>query len=324
MQLMLWDGRGLQELTLPLPIRRLLPGWIDASEAGADGDGAPASSGCTGVHGHVHRTGGAARLKRALRQAGVQDGPLQWTRAEVLGAAGALVQYGGILSAVAGVMSPQGPGCCDLHGPDRAANLVTTIPYALIGLHGMRERKTPEGRAWGASLVGVAAGSCAFHGSWGRCRPLGRKLDYWLIAASSAMLTRALYPNQPAAVTAASLAATPFRPFLVSTVHTLAMEVAFLRRALRDPALRPAQRMHSAAAAAGMALFFAEDARPHTPFIHAGWHCLSAVATGAIHSLLADAEARQGLGAKALLPEPAGPAAAARGGLVVTPLQVPC
>ena len=40
-------------------------------------------------------------------------------------------------------------------------------------------------------------------------------------SAPAALLTRALYPDQPAALTAASLIATPFRPFLVSTLHTL-------------------------------------------------------------------------------------------------------
>lgn len=70
------------------------------------------------------------------------------------------------------------------------------------------------------------------------------------------------------------------------------METAFLRRALRDPALRPAQRLHSAAALAGVTLFFAEDARPHAPFIHSAWHLCSASATSAVHALLADTEAR--------------------------------
>lgn len=35
-------------------------------------------------------------------------------------------------------MSPQGPGCCDHNGVERAANLLTSLPFAWIGLHGMR------------------------------------------------------------------------------------------------------------------------------------------------------------------------------------------
>jgi hypothetical protein len=50
-----------------------------------------------------------------------------------------------------------------------------------------------------------------------------------------------------------------------------AMEVAFLRRALADPSLRPAQRLHSAAALVGVTLFFVEDAAPRAPFIHSAW-----------------------------------------------------
>jgi hypothetical protein len=36
----------------------------------------------------------------------------------------------------------------------------------------------------------------------------------------AAFLTRALYPSTPGAVTAASLIATPFRPFFISSLHT--------------------------------------------------------------------------------------------------------
>lgn len=38
------------------------------------------------------------------------------------------------------------------------------------------------------------------------------------------MLSRALYPKQPLSVTIASLIATPFRPFAVSTLHTVVSE----------------------------------------------------------------------------------------------------
>jgi hypothetical protein len=56
-----------------------------------------------------------------------------------------------------------------------------------------------------------------------------------MIAASSALLTRALFPNQPVAATAASLAATPFKPFLVTTGNALALEAKFLQRSLQNP-----------------------------------------------------------------------------------------
>ena len=208
-------------------------------------------------------------------------------------------QYGGVLSAITGAMSPHGPGCSDHNGRERAANLLTSLPYAWVGLRGLRARAAPEGRAWSASLLGVAAGSLAFHASSGRWRCVGRRVDYWMISASSALLTRAIYPRQPASVTLASLLATPFRPFAVSALHTAAMEARFLRRALAEPALRPAQRAHSAAALAGMALFFLEDARPHVPMVHPAWHLCSAAATNAVHALLADCEAPGGVASAA-------------------------
>lgn len=51
-----------------------------------------------------------------------------------------------------------------------------------------RRRRGPQGRAWGASMLGVCAGSLAFHASSGGWRSLGRKVDYWAIAASSCEL----------------------------------------------------------------------------------------------------------------------------------------
>jgi hypothetical protein len=94
-----------------------------------------------------------------------------------------------------------------------------------------------------------------------------------------------------------------------------AIELAFLQRALQDPSLRPAQRLHSAAALAGMALFCVEDSVPHVPLVHSSWHLCSAAATNAFHALLADAEARQGVVDKPSAEPPARAARArARGG----------
>ncbi|KAI8473911.1 MAG: hypothetical protein J3K34DRAFT_518620 [Monoraphidium minutum] len=279
----MWVWEGGTPFELPQPVQRLLLNLPRRRVAAAPGGGARGDGGAGG--------GGAQQLKAALAQAQQTDGVAFW-RGHLLQAAGSLVQYGGVLSAVASVMSPQGPGVCDHCRRERGANLLTSLPYAWIGVHGLRRRTTHRGRAWGASLLGVAGGSLAFHASSGRWRSLGRKADYWVIAVSSSMLTRALYPGQPASVTAASLLATPFRPFAVTTLHTTAMELAFLRRALADASLRPAQRAHSGAALLGMGIFFFEDARPHVPFIHAAWHLCSASATAAVHALLADTEAR--------------------------------
>ena len=119
-------------------------------------------------------------------------------------------------------------------------------------------RKSTAGRLWGVSLLGVSAASSIFHASSGSLRPacrqaplplyeisnaptvvghtgsisLGhsltyhnhdRRLDFWTIAASSNIMVRSIYPNCPAVITAMGIAATPFKPFFVSFINTVAM-----------------------------------------------------------------------------------------------------
>lgn len=55
--------------------------------------------------------------------------------------------------------------------------------------------------------------------------------------------------------------------------------------------IRGAQKLHSAACLAGMAVFALEDASvPHVPLVHASWHCLSAFSTSLVNCALADVE----------------------------------
>lgn len=55
--------------------------------------------------------------------------------------------------------------------------------------------------------------------------------------------------------------------------------------------LRGAQKLHSAACLAGMAVFAMEDASvPHVPLVHASWHCLSALSTSLVNNVLVDTE----------------------------------
>jgi hypothetical protein len=139
-------------------------------------------------------------------------------------------------------------------------------------------------------MVGVGAGSVAFHASSGKWRQWGRRLDYWAIALSSCMLSRAIYPDMPPALTTLGVVATPFKPFLVSACNTLAMELKFLQRAHEVPQLRHPQRVHSAAALASMVLFAVEDLVPQVPFVHASWHGLSALGCSTVNALFKDAE----------------------------------
>lgn len=55
--------------------------------------------------------------------------------------------------------------------------------------------------------------------------------------------------------------------------------------------IRGAQKLHSAACLAGMAVFAVEDASvPHVPLVHASWHALSALSTSLVNTVLADVE----------------------------------
>jgi hypothetical protein len=159
-----------------------------------------------------------------------------------------------------------------------------------VGLYTMRKRQTAEGRVFGASLVGVGAGSMTYHASRGRWRAFGRKLDYWAIALASAALVRASRPGTPKAATALSLVLTPFQPFAVVSTNGAVAEVDFLRRAQRRPHLRRAHRLHIATSLAGGAAFVGEEFAPRTPLIHTAWHLLSAASLVANGAFLADIE----------------------------------
>lgn len=112
-------------------------------------------------------------------------------------------------------------------------------------------------------MVAVGAAATLYHATSGNARRWARKLDYWTIAASSAALTRTVYADSPRMRRAAalSLLAAPFRPFAVSSVNAVAMQVEFARAAsahevrgsIALPSLLPAApacRQPSAAAVA--------------------------------------------------------------------------
>ncbi|EXB53961.1 hypothetical protein L484_022929 [Morus notabilis] len=85
---------------------------------------------------------------------------------------------------------------------------------------------------------------------------------------------------------AASALFLPFQPLMVSAVHTGMMEVAFAKRALKDPDLRVAHNVHKMSSLLGGVLFIADDVFPTTPFLHAGWHLAAAVGVGTCNKLL--------------------------------------
>ncbi|KAG1660901.1 hypothetical protein FOA52_015943 [Chlamydomonas sp. UWO 241] len=190
------------------------------------------------------------------------------------------------------------PATCDHNRLERCANCVTSAPVALVGVHTMRARRTPAGRLWGVSLIAVGANSCGFHASSGAVRPHCRRLDYWTIAVASTAMLRCVYPNVPLAATIVSLAATPWAPFLVSTINTSSVEVKYLSRAAQEPSLRLPVLAHGVCCIAGLVCFKMEDLAPEVPLTHATWHCLSAAATATFNHLVNDVEEHElGLGA---------------------------
>jgi hypothetical protein len=193
---------------------------------------------------------------------------------------------------------PHGPGSCDHNAVDRTINLVTTLPFFGVAWHSYRNRKTRDGKIWGASLAGVGLGSLAFHSTSGDARPWGRKVDYWAIALSSVSLMRCLFPQSRGSTTAVALAVTPFNPLAVTTANAIAMETKYWKRAQANPGLRGHHRMHLANVALGASCFACEDLFPHWPIIHSVWHCLSAVSVASTNYLMADLEkvrSQQGL-----------------------------
>ena len=190
-------------------------------------------------------------------------------------------------------LSPSGAGHCDHNPLERCCNCVTSAPYAAIGIHTIRNRRSPWGKAWGWSLVGVGAASFGFHSSQGTMRPWMRRIDFWTISGASNLMLRAIYPNTPIPVTAIGFLATPFRPFLVSFLNSSLMELKYIDRARKNPKLRKAHRLHATATLVGLGCFALEDLCPSIPLMHASWHILSSLAVATINDLAADEEDRQ-------------------------------
>lgn len=63
-------------------------------------------------------------------------------------------------------------------------------------------------------------------------------------------------------------------------------QVAFAKRALKDPDLRMAHTVHKMSSLAGGMLFIADDLFPETPYLHAAWHLAAAVGVGTCNKLL--------------------------------------
>ncbi|XP_050231139.1 uncharacterized protein LOC126680127 [Mercurialis annua] len=177
--------------------------------------------------------------------------------------------------------------CCmngDKHLAETVANVLTSVPFIALGLHA--PRKNLSTKMYANSLIGVGVASSLYHCSRGKIRKYFRWLDYTMIAATTICLSRALRNENPKLLMAASAALLPIQPLMVSAVHTGMMEVAFAKRAVKDPDLKMAHTLHKMSSLLGGALFIADDLFPETPYIHAGWHLAAAVGVGTCHKLL--------------------------------------
>lgn len=107
-----------------------------------------------------------------------------------------------------------------------------------------------------------------------------------MISASALCLTRALKSDNQKALVLASALLIPFKPSLVTAIHTVLTEATFYQRVSQDPGLRGVHALHAASSVVGCALFVADGMLPDTPFIHAAWHLAAAVGVATYSKLL--------------------------------------
>ncbi|XP_076905300.1 uncharacterized protein LOC143561025 isoform X1 [Bidens hawaiensis] len=177
-------------------------------------------------------------------------------------------------------------GCMhgDRHLGERIANVVTSIPFIAVGIQA--PRKNLNSKLYANSLIGVGITSSLYHSSKGRWRKYLRWADYTMIAAATVCLSRALSDENPKLLMAASALCLPIQPLMVSAVHTGMMEVAFARRAVKNPELKLVHNVHKMSVLLGGAFFVADDLFPEIPYLHAGWHLAAAIGVGACSKLL--------------------------------------
>lgn len=177
------------------------------------------------------------------------------------------------------------PNCRgDRHIIERVANVLTSIPFILIGIQAPRNRLATK--MYANSIVGVGLASGFYHSSKGDARHFFRWGDYAMIATSTLLLSRALRRNDSKMLYVASAALLPVQPMLVSAFHVGLMEVTFAQRAKMEPHLRKAHALHAVSSLVGCALFVADDVFPDTPFLHAAWHLAAAIGTATCIKLL--------------------------------------
>ncbi|XP_047341515.1 uncharacterized protein LOC124945172 [Impatiens glandulifera] len=172
----------------------------------------------------------------------------------------------------------------DKHMGETIANVLTSVPFIVLGLQA--PRKNLNCKIYANSLIGVGVASSVYHASQGKMRKYLRWVDYSMIATATVCLSRAIRNENSKVLMAASAFLLPLQPLMVSALHTGMMEVAFAKRALKDPELRMVHNVHKMSSLLGGALFIADDFFPQTPFLHAAWHLAAAVGISTCNKLL--------------------------------------
>ncbi|KAF8779041.1 hypothetical protein HU200_003004 [Digitaria exilis] len=173
---------------------------------------------------------------------------------------------------------------CDKHLGETIANVVTSLPFIVLGLQ--TPRKNLNTALYANSFIGVGIASSLYHTSRGELRKYLRWADYTMIATSTLCLSRALRDENPKFLMAASTLLLPFQPLMVSAVHTGIMEVSFAKRASTEPELKTAHNLHKMSSLLGGALFIADDVFPQTSYLHAAWHLAAALGVGTCNKML--------------------------------------
>jgi hypothetical protein len=104
--------------------------------------------------------------------------------------AGQRVGLGSMVLRVGDMLQPQGEAHGDATLGERAANVLTSLPFLALGWHMHRQRLTPEGRHHAVSMAAVGVAATLYHASSGAARRLARKADYWTIAYTSSAMVR--------------------------------------------------------------------------------------------------------------------------------------
>ncbi|KAK3261171.1 hypothetical protein CYMTET_29911 [Cymbomonas tetramitiformis] len=182
------------------------------------------------------------------------------------------------------------PTVCDSTFSERVANVLTSIPFMVLGVNNIRNarRASKTYKLYSAALVGAGGAALAFHtpANSDPIKPALRKLDHLAIGALGIATARCANPALPLSWTLASAAMLPFHPQGVAGANLLLTERAFLQKAAGNAGFRATYQKHLIVGTVAAAAFIGEELWPDVPCLHATWHVAAAVAMNCVDSFL--------------------------------------